>query len=70
MTALADHHVLADEHLEDQAWDEHARLAELGVDTPDDPCPDCASLDPCAFDCRCCTRRSCEPHDRCGQPSR
>lgn len=47
---------------EDWAWDIHNQLAELGVDTPDDPCPDCHALVPCPFVCGLCTERTCGTH--------
>lgn len=71
MTAtLADPRQLEADWLEDQAWDEHARLAELGVDCPDDPCPDCHSLVPCPFLCGLCTERACgnHQHEERGRP--
>lgn len=70
MTAvLADPLQLEADWLENLAWDEHQRLAELGVDTPDDPCPDCPSLTPCPFECGLCTERTCgtHQHDEAGR---
>lgn len=64
MTAtLADPRQLESDWLEDWAWDIHNRLAELGVDTPDDPCPDCHALSPCPFECGLCTERTCGTHE-------
>jgi len=64
MTAvLFDPRQLVADWFEDMAWAEHARLAELGVDTPDDPCPDCLALTPCPFECGRCTERTCGQHN-------